>query len=671
MVTSMRRSAVIASLALLACGGAAAPEKAAQVPPNDPSDPDFAAYAAAHGIETLNGGGGDTPEVTADGLRLELLEKDKPVKLDGILNEWPAPAKASLVVKGTTKSAMKISLQYDDTKLYIGADVTDASFVAGQDHVSLLLAVPEPGGSYTTYGVALYAGKPGESEGSVRYGRHAAIAGAKIVEATASGGYTFEAVIPWSSLPEARTTRVGIHGVARYFDADDSIIATGPGDAQHPAAMPWVPSEPELSMVEQLLTPKGLTKTAPTAEVVADLLGNGMRERVAVFEHYLTICGTSYMGGTGFFFRDLGGEFVKLEVRDVTGRGKADVILRRRASVGEATREFVEVLSSMNANEEPRVTFAHEIAVRQSDKHIDNSVHMGRGEIEVAVEPAAGWDALSYKEPIVSDVEPILFPWGAVRSQVWRWDGARFSKGKEVAQKEQLPSGGTAEHPSPVHPPEPPTPKVSKGGELSARVLDQYRKDRGVGADLAAKVDLRVHVAGDGRPERVVLIGRDIVVFGPGFKGGLGYAYITLSQFTDASDVKDLSARDLTGGGAADIIVRGVRHMSGGSGESVDSEVLFVYEVRADAINRVFAIETGREEAGKRVQGLVQFIPAAGGKSFEVLAAPGRATGWTEKTYPWAQDQPGSGTVEPLLLPWGGISNLRYGWNGTAFAKRD
>ena len=258
-----------------------------------------------------------------------------------------------------------------------------------------------------------------------------------------------------------------------------------------------------------------------------------------------------------------------------------------------------------------------------------------------------------------------------MRSQTWRWDGARFSKGKEVAQKEQMPSGGTAEHPSPVHPPEPPTPKVSKGGDLSARVLDQYRKDRGVGTEVTAKVDLRVQVAGDGRPERVVLIGRDIVVFGPGFKNGLAYAYITLSQFAEANDVKDLSARDLTGGGAADIIVRGVRHLSGGSGESVDSEVLFVYEVRTDAINRVFAIETGREEGGKRVQGLVQFIPAAGGKSFEVLAAPGRATGWTEKTYPWTQDQPGSGTVEPLLLPWSGISNVRYAWNGTMFAKRD
>ena len=177
----------------------------------------------------------------------------------------------------------------------------------------------------------------------------------------------------------------------------------------------------------------------------------------------------------------------------------------------------------MSDTDEPRVTFAHEIAVRQADKHIDNSVHLARGEIEVSVEPATNWDALSYQEPIASDVEPILFPWGAVRSQVWRWDGTRFTKAKEVAQKEQLPGGGTADHPPP-HPAEPPTPKVAKGGSLSASMLDQYRRDRGVAGDGAPKADLRVQVAGDARPERVVLLGRDIVVFGPGFKGGTAYA---------------------------------------------------------------------------------------------------------------------------------------------------
>jgi hypothetical protein len=657
---------------LYACGGGSDNARPAATPAAEESDPGFAEYAATHSIQTL--AGGESPEVTADGLRLEALDKSKPVKLDGILSEWPAPAKATTVIKGATKAALKIALQYDESKLYVGADVTDASFAAGSDHVSLVLAVPAPGGTYSTMAVDLYAGKPGESEGSVRFGRHGAVPGAKIVEAPDPGGYTFEAVLPLASLGELRTTRVGVRGFAAYVDGD-GIVATGPSDLKHPAAMAWIPSEPELSMIEQLLQPKGLTHQAPAAEVVADLTGDGTRERVAVFEHYLTICGTSFLGGTGYFFRDLVGEVVKLEVRDATGRGKADVIVRRRQSVGDATREYLEIFSAMNNTEEPRQTFAHEIVVRQSDHHIDNAVRIGRGEIEVSVEPPTNWDVLSYKEPIASDVDPILFPWGGIKSQTYRFDGSKFAKAKEVTQREAMPGGAARASAGddgarlPPHPPEPATPKVSRGGEMAAQVLEQYRQDRGVGDDVAPKVDLKVHVAGDARPERVVLLGRDIVVFGPGFKGGSGYAYITLQQFADASDISDVSARDLTGDGAADLVVRGVRHATSDSG-TVDVEMMLVYQVKADGIARVFGIETAREQARKRVQGMVQFVPAAGGKMFEILAAPGRATGWTEKTYPFAQDTPGGGNVEPLLLPWGGIPSVRYAWNGTQFVTK-
>jgi hypothetical protein len=319
------------------------------------------------------------------------------------------------------------------------------------------------------------------------------------------------------------------------------------------------------------------------------------------------------------------------------------------------------------------VTFAHEIEIRQGDKHIANTVRLSRGQIDVAVEPPAGWDAISYQEPIASDVEPILFPWGGVRSQTWRFDGTHFVKAHEVAQKEQIP-GATVdargvEH-LPVHPAEPPTPKVSRGGNLGESMLDQYRHDRNVPADVTAKADLRVQVTGDARPERVVLLGRDIVVFGPGFKEGTGYSYLTLAQFAEASDINELSARDLTGDGNADLVVRGVRHIRADGGV-VDSEVLFVYQVSADAIQRVFGIETARERSGKRVQGLVQFIPAPGNKTFDVLSAPGRATGWSEKSYPWAQDTPGGGDLEPLVLPWSGIHAVRYRWNGSTFAKLD
>jgi hypothetical protein len=664
----MRRLSFSALGVLVACGGATDATKAKTA--DDKSDKDFAAYAASHGITTLEGGGA-APEVTADGLRLEGLDPDKKIKLDGVIDEWPALAKAS-VITGSTRSGLKIGLQYDGSKLYVGADVTDASFSAGRDHVSLVLAVPTPGGTYATYDIGLYAGKPGDTEGTVRYGRKGSIPGAKIVEAPEANGYSFEAVIPWGALPELRVTKVGIHGVATYVDGDGTI-ATGPGDAAHPRDMPWLPSEPELSMIEQLLQPKGLTKRAPDVELVADLTGDGTRERVAVWDNDLTICGTAFLGGTGYFFRELAGQLVKLEARDVAGRRGADLVVRRKQSVGDAEREYIEVLSALSATGEPTVTFAHEIAIRQSDKRIDNSVHLGRGQIDVAIEPTTTWDALTYREPIASDVEPILFPWGGIKAQTYKWDGSRFSKAKEITKPDQTPAGapvagqsgsGAADR-APPRPAEPPTPKVTRGGDMSAQLLELYRKDRGNGA--APKADLKVQVSGDGQPERVLLVGRDIVVFGPGFKGGTSYAYITLQQFSDAADISDLSARDVTGDGAADLVVRGTRHVSSDQG-TVDVDTLFIYSVTNDSITRIFGIETGREQSGKRVQGMVQFIPGVSGKTFDILAGPGRATGWTEKTYPWSQDQPG-GQIEPLILPWSGISSARYTWNGSSFTR--
>ena len=197
--------------------------------------------------------------------------------------------------------------------------------------------------------------------------------------------------------------------------------------------------------------------------------------------------------------------------------------------------------------------------------------------------------------------------------------------------------------------------------------MDAYYKDQGIAAGTKPRFDIEVHVDGDARPERVALIGRDIVVLGPGFKGGTGYARMSLTQFADDKDVSELTARDVTGDGAAELVVRGVRHVTTPTGDKVAIEALFIYQVKSGAITRVFGVETGREQSGKRIQGLVQFVPSKAGKGFDVDVRPGVARGWTEKTYPWPQDKPG-GAIEPLLLPWGGLPSLRYSWNGSQFA---
>ena len=149
-------------------------------------------------------------------------------------------------------------------------------------------------------------------------------------------------------------------------------------------------------------------------------------------------------------------------------------------------------------------------------------------------------------------------------------------------------------------------------------------------------------VAEDPRPERVVLVGRDLVVWGPGFRNGAGYTFLTLSQFEGEADVAEVTARDMNGDGAAEILVRGTRHLAPqGGGDKVAVSALFVYEMKEGRLARIFGIETGRELGPNRVQGLVQMVPARSGKGFDFDVRPGVAKGWTEKTYPWPQEQPG------------------------------
>src|SRR4029079_1820054 len=178
------------------------------------------------------------------------------------------------------------------------------------------------------------------------------------------------------------------------------------------------------------------------------------------------------------------------------------------------------------------------------------------------------------------------------------------TKASEVAQAGApgAPSAGTSTASAPSTR-DLPTPSAGKSTDLGRQVMELYLRDQSVPAGTKPRFDIEVHVDGDARPERVALIGRDIVVLGPGFKSGTGYARMSLTQFEDDKDLSEMTARDVTGDGAAELVVRGVRRAKGPAGEGVDVDGLFIYTVKGANITRVFAIETGREMGPKRVQG--------------------------------------------------------------------
>jgi len=651
------------------------------------------AVAAQGGLASLGGAGnreeGSTGVEVAFGgsLHVENVDPKSPVKLDGVLKEWPARTRASEKLSGKTDGLeLGVSTQMDDAKLYVGAEITDPRLARSSrhgesdDHVSMTLAFPAGRGGLKAYEIGFFPGKPGESSGAVKWlagpSKGQELAGAKLVESDIKGGVAFEASLPWSTFPEARTMRVGLRAAVRYHDGDGSavrgVIGTGQGSVERPGDLPALPTGAEQAVADGLLAQKNLLGTAPKIDVFADVAGDERKERISVFGRFFTICGPGYRGGRQFFWREVSGELASFETRELTGRGKDDMIVRRRVTNGAVMHEMIEVWA-IATGDEPTTIFTQEIAVVDGPgkRRVTNAVRVSAKEIEVSVEPAVGWDATSFREPTAGTVEEgILLPWGTVKSRTFKLEKGKFAKSGEVAQAATAAAGtgaGTGTGTTASTTRDLPAPTVAKSTDMSKLVMEAYLRDQGVAAGTKPRFDIEVHVDGDNRPERVALVGRDIVVLGPGFKGGNGYARMSLTQFADDKDVSELTARDVTGDGAAELVVRGVRHVTTPSGDHVAVEALFIYQVKSGAISRVFSVETGREQSGKRIQGLVQFVPAKGGKGFDVDVRPGVARGWTEKTYPWPQDKPG-GSIEPLLLPWGGVPSLRYSWNGTQFA---
>ncbi|EYF08543.1 sugar-binding protein [Chondromyces apiculatus] len=615
-----------------------------------------------------------SPRADAAGLRANLVDA-KTLKLDGVPKEWPGSlVRLSQAVKGqASRSDLDAQglVAYDESYVYVAADVTDDTFRAGADHLELALGFP--GG--TSHSVTLYPGEPGKTAGNVKVDGRAA-QGARLVEAPKTGGYTLEARVPWSAFPEAATLRIGLRAALFAHDADassavEAVVGTAASSAY--GSLPSLATDPEQALADGLMKSKGL-KGAPTHNLIADVAGDALKERLMVYERYLVVLGPGFRKGTQYYFADTeanakAGMMPSFETRDLTGDGQHEIILRKRFGSPTAYREVMQVLQ-FGRGDTPTPIFQHEVAVVTDKGSVINEVTFvpDGSKVGILVRPgeAKSYHAGNYTEATETSFDPTLLPWSTVKSQLYQYAGSIFQKAREESQAATPPPAAppsAAPQPAAVAAPKPPP------GPSASQLLDQvyalYKKDRG--ATGRPRHDMALDVAGSAEVERVLLHDRDLVVFGKGFKGGTGYSYLTLSQFAAASDITEVTARDLSGDGKAEILVKGVIHANGPGGESVDREVLLVFQVQGDALRRVFAAEIGRAIGAKKVIGDVKFVSAGRGTAIQL--GPGRAVEWTEKTYPFNQDPGPVGGMEPLLLPWGSAKAVRYTWNGSGFAR--
>jgi hypothetical protein len=258
----------------------------------------------------------------------------------------------------------------------------------------------------------------------------------------------------------------------------------------------------------------------------------------------------------------------------------------------------------------------------------------------------------------------LLLPWGPIESQHFQPKGRTFEKVDEKSK----PLQSSTEKPvatKAATPDAKPQPAATKAADApsATKVYELYRRDRRPSS--TARFDQSGNVAGDRQAERVLLHDRDLVVFGPGYRGGSAYAYTQL-PFAKGDDVDAVQLKDVTGDGLAELLVRGRLRALGSKGEEVERTVELVYQVTDQGIRRVFGAELRRAIGGNSVAGAITYGPTAG----TIRLTPGKATGFTSSSYPFDQDAGPVGGIEPLLLPWGSSKSLDYAWNGSAFVRR-
>ncbi len=612
------------------------------------------------------------------GGRLLLAEpvQGEKIRIDGDLREWPAKmTPLSETLEGSATQARAV-VGYDDANVYLALRVADsriartAAAKSNEDHATLSLAFPRGRGEYTTHQVEVFPGQPGKLPAAVKLAGKA-VSGAKAVENPSGKELLLEAQIPWSAFPEAARTRVGLRASVSYANADTpgavrSVVSTASGKSGRGLGPLLLEAEQGLA---DLLRDKGLNDV-PAREAYGNLSGDGMLERVAVFGRFLTISGPRFRGGKEFYFTDLGvssSAMVRgMKLVDFDSDGRQELVLTKRYGASDKYREVLEVMR-IGRDDTPFVAFSHEVGIKTPDGTIANKVRISESGIEVMQGDAEGFEPDSYNEPLPGgNVHSALLPWESVKSRSYKWQGASFVKSGEERQtpsKEFTRKPATAARGGAAA--EAPPPRAPSADELLDRVYALYRKERGV-RSARPRFDFVSDVAGDARPERIVIHEKDIVVFGKGFRSGTSYAFISVGV-SEPKDILDATARDLTGDGKAEIIIRAIirtKTSKALGGDTIDRHALLIYGIHEDRLQRMFGAETARSLGKKQIVGNVSF--EGSGRAQRIELRPGRAVGWTQATYPFPQDTTTAGGLEPLLLPWTG-GKRSYRFNGSGY----
>lgn len=174
-------------------------------------------------------------------------------------------------------------------------------------------------------------------------------------------------------------------------------------------------------------------RTRPRFQRQVNVAEDGQAETLLTLGKALVVVGPGFRGGSGYFHYELPlanpQDLIRLETADLTGDGRAEILLTVRQVVGDVNRELLLVHRFTRAGF-PRI-LAVEVAREQGANSLRNQVRItGRGRqraLQIRAGRARGWSAENYpfRDEAQNGIQPPLLPW-AGRDVRYRFAGERL-----------------------------------------------------------------------------------------------------------------------------------------------------------------------------------------------------------------------------------------------------
>ena len=251
----------------------------------------------------------------------------------------------------------------------------------------------------------------------VRAGRAEGLDAASYREAPATDAEPI--LVPWGPVMsrtyrwDGRTfARTGERANPRY----QPPVAEAPPRPRTEAPPP-APSAPSMDeLLAAFKRARGIARNAqPRYRLRANLVGGREPEVGLVFGRQLVVVGPDIQGGASWLFYEIpastDADLLAVDAADVTGDGRAEVLVRVRQTFGDVRREVL-LVHQLTERGFPRLLQV-EVARAQGERSISNEVRTNGGRLEIAPGRARGWSEDSYRftrDPSDS-VEPLLLPW--------------------------------------------------------------------------------------------------------------------------------------------------------------------------------------------------------------------------------------------------------------------